>query len=627
MKIDKLKINGFGKIKNKEIDLSSGINIVYGKNEAGKSSLLKFISSMFYGVSKNKNGKEISDFDRYKPWVNDEFSGKISYTLDNGENFEVYREFKKKNPVIYNSRKEDISKEFPIDKTRGIDIFTVQTGIDEETFYNTAITEQEGVKLSRASQNSIIQKISNLVSTGDDNVSYKKTMDKIGKRQNEEVGTERTSQRPINIVQDKIRRLSGEKQSLEMYKSGSFNNSEEKETLKEEEKTETYERSFLKEIKALQDGNKIKDAEINFNRKLEKEYNEKIKELNSKIEKEQITEEVKQLSLKNYYIAAAIFLITFIILMIINTNKLINLLALIPMVLVLIKAKIDKEKFEKKSIKKQNENYQKIENEIEVLKENREKQKREADEKEALLDQSIDKANREIIEKYSEYLSMDFMEDALSINFENLDREIDRKENRINTIKFKIQSLENDSKLVNQKLENLAKIEEELIAAEEEKEELLSLNKSYNIAKECMEKAYEMMKQNISPRFTQNLVDIISKISEGRYKNIVLNDEEGLSVEVQNGSYMPAYRLSTGTIDQMYLSLRLSALNEISDESLPIVLDEALAYFDDDRIANILKYLKTNFENNQIILFTCSNREIEILDKLNIEYNLINLEK
>ena len=268
-----------------------------------------------------------------------------------------------------------------------------------------------------------------------------------------------------------------------------------------------------------------------------------------------------------------------------------------------------------------------IENEIEVLKENREKQKREADEKEALLDQSIDKANREIIEKYSEYLSMDFMEDALSINFENLDREIDRKENRINTIKFKIQSLENDSKLVNQKLENLAKIEEELIAAEEEKEELLSLNKSYNIAKECMEKAYEMMKQNISPRFTQNLVDIISKISEGRYKNIVLNDEEGLSVEVQNGSYMPAYRLSTGTIDQMYLSLRLSALNEISDESLPIVLDEALAYFDDDRIANILKYLKTNFENNQIILFTCSNREIEILDKLNIEYNLINLEK
>ena len=83
---------------------------------------------MFYGLSKNKNGKEIPDFDRYKPWYNDEFSGKISYTLDNGESFEVYREFKKKNPVIYNSRKEDISKEFTVDKTKGIDFFTEQTG-------------------------------------------------------------------------------------------------------------------------------------------------------------------------------------------------------------------------------------------------------------------------------------------------------------------------------------------------------------------------------------------------------------------------------------------------------------------------------------------------------------------
>ena len=134
MKINNLKINGFGKLKNKEVKLSDGINIIYGENEAGKSSMLKFISSMLYGASKNKNGKELSDFDRYKPWQTEEFSGKIEYSLDNGEQFEVYREFKKKNPVIYNSKMEDISKTFVIDKTKGIDFFTEQTGIDEETF-------------------------------------------------------------------------------------------------------------------------------------------------------------------------------------------------------------------------------------------------------------------------------------------------------------------------------------------------------------------------------------------------------------------------------------------------------------------------------------------------------------
>ena len=627
MRIDKLKINGFGKIKNKEIELKDGINIIYGENESGKSSLLKFVSSMFYGLSKNKNGKEIPDFDRYKPWYNDEFSGKISYTLDNGESFEVYREFKKKNPVIYNSRKEDISKEFTVDKTKGIDFFAEQTGIDEETFYNTAITEQEGLKLSKASQNSIIHKISNMVSTGDDSISYKKTIDKIGKRFNEEVGTERTSQRPINVVNDKIRRLMGEKQSLAMYKEGSFDNTEQKNILRKDEQKEELERKFLKELKQMQDNNKIKNAEINFNRKLEDEYNQKINELNKKIESSENENIAEKINLNSYYIACVILFVIFAILMVINPNKLINLLLVIPIVLILIKSKIEREKFDKKIKEKEDNKYQKIESEIEILKENREKQKREALEKEAILDQEIDKENRELIEKYSEYLTMDFMEDALSMDIYEIERNIDQKENRINTIRFKIQNLENDTKHVNEKIENLAKIEESLQSAEEEKTELLSLAKSYNIAKECMEKAYEQMKNNISPRFTQNLCDIISKVSNGRYKNVVLTDDEGLNVEIQNGSYVPAYRLSTGTIDQMYLSLRLSALNEISGETLPIILDEAFAYFDDDRLANVLKYFKANFEESQIILFTCSKREIDILEKLNIEYNVINLEK
>ena len=69
MKLDTIKINGFGKIKNKEIKLKDGINIIYGENESGKSTILKFIESMLYGLSKNKNGKNKSDFDRYQPWA------------------------------------------------------------------------------------------------------------------------------------------------------------------------------------------------------------------------------------------------------------------------------------------------------------------------------------------------------------------------------------------------------------------------------------------------------------------------------------------------------------------------------------------------------------------------------
>lgn len=68
MQIKKLQVNNFGKLKNKEINLESGINVIYGENESGKSTLLDFIISMFYGINKNKNGKEISNYDKYTPW-------------------------------------------------------------------------------------------------------------------------------------------------------------------------------------------------------------------------------------------------------------------------------------------------------------------------------------------------------------------------------------------------------------------------------------------------------------------------------------------------------------------------------------------------------------------------------
>ena len=72
----------------------------------------------------------------------------------------------------------------------------------------------------------------------------------------------------------------------------------------------------------------------------------------------------------------------------------------------------------------------------------------------------------------------------------------------------------------------------------------------------------------------------------------------------------------------MYVSLRLSALDEISSEKMPIILDESFAYFDNERLKNMLVYLNENYKNNQIIIFTCSDREEEILKNLDINYSI-----
>ena len=95
--------------------------------------------------------------------------------------------------------------------------------------------------------------------------------------------------------------------------------------------------------------------------------------------------------------------------------------------------------------------------------------------------------------------------------------------------------------------------------------------------------------------------------------------------ELENGNYVLVDRLSIGTIDQLYLSLRLSIIKELSEENIPIFLDESFAYYDDERLKNILKYISDEFKNNQIIIFTCTDREKDLFDKLKINYNLITL--
>ena len=214
MKINKIKINSFGNLKNKDIKLENGINIIYGKNESGKSTLLKFIINMFYGISKNKRGKNISDYDKFKPWDSQEFSGNIEYELDNKNNYEIFRDFNKKNPKIFNNNHEEISKEYVTDKSVGNLFFYEQTGLDEDMFTSSIACMQKEVILEKNIQNNIIQKIANIMGSGDDSISYKKAIDKLEKKQLEEIGTDRSVGRPINILKNKLIKLENEKKQL-----------------------------------------------------------------------------------------------------------------------------------------------------------------------------------------------------------------------------------------------------------------------------------------------------------------------------------------------------------------------------------------------------------------------------
>lgn len=282
MKIKNIKINSFGNLTDKDIELSDNINIVYGKNEAGKSTLLKFITNMFYGTSKNKKGREFSDFDRYKPWGREDFSGKLKYELDNGEQFEVYREFAKKNPKIYNSNLEDISKQFNIDKNLGNQFFYEQTKVDEQTFLSTIASMQQEVKLEKGSQNALIQKMANIAGTGEDNVSYKKAIDKLYKKQLDEVGTYRSAGKPINIAQNKLNDLKNKKHELLGYKNLKYDFEENKANIEEEIAQDEIKLEILKKLKKINENEILEHEKLHYNVNLIKKDEMEVLELINK---------------------------------------------------------------------------------------------------------------------------------------------------------------------------------------------------------------------------------------------------------------------------------------------------------------------------------------------------------
>ena len=626
MKINFLKINGFGKIKNKEINLNKKINLIYGENEAGKTTLLKFIPSMLYGISKNKNGKEISDYDKYKPWDESEFSGKIIYTLDNEEKFEIFRDFSKKNPKIYNENSEDISKEFSINKTKGNQFFYEQTNIDEETLFSTAIAEQQGVALPQNSQNILTQKIANMLSTGDDNISYNKVMSNLSKKQIEEIGTERTTGRPINNILKEINNLEEEINKIENCECDSKSKKEEINNLEKENNKIKIEIKINEEIKKIKEENKIEEEKIKIKNEIKNDCENKINKLKNEIKNKNEINNKKTKNNKNILniLLMVILIILNIIINIIKFPKIVDytvVAATMPYLIInLILFILNKNKLNKKE-KTNNLEKIKIEKEIEILEENIKNTEKEINN----IKKNMEEKNKiKINEIKNEFNCETQIDNFFNDNLKNINYNIDYLEKQLNLNLIRINTINIEEKNINEKLDNKIECEEKLEYLYEQKKELEELNKVIYLAKETLEEAYDEMKRNITPKFTKELSNNIEVISNGKYKKANFNSDTGLTIEAENGEYIECNKLSIGTIDQLYLSLRLSAIQEITEETMPIILDESFAYFDNQRLENIIRYLNSNY-NNQIIIFTCTNREKEILDKLNIEYNVVNL--
>ena len=157
----------------------------------------------------------------------------------------------------------------------------------------------------------------------------------------------------------------------------------------------------------------------------------------------------------------------------------------------------------------------------------------------------------------------------------------------------------------------LGELEGELERRREEYEAL-------NLAIEVLGEANAQLRQRFSPALNARAGGILSALTGGKYSKVALTREfEALVSQADDPTPRKALNLSQGTIDQVYLAVRLAVCREAlpAKEPPPLILDDALVNFDDDRMKLALNYLRMVAKDRQVILFTCHSRERECLEK------------
>ncbi len=152
-------------------------------------------------------------------------------------------------------------------------------------------------------------------------------------------------------------------------------------------------------------------------------------------------------------------------------------------------------------------------------------------------------------------------------------------------------------------------------AAHHLQEQISALEGEYDairLAMDALERANTALQNRFSPTLGRRTAEIFGALTGQRYSSVVLDRTFRLSAEpAGEGIYRDAGLLSAGTADQLYLAARLAICDLVlpPEQSAPIVLDDALANFDDERCRAALLWLEEAARHRQILLFTCHGRE------------------
>jgi len=149
------------------------------------------------------------------------------------------------------------------------------------------------------------------------------------------------------------------------------------------------------------------------------------------------------------------------------------------------------------------------------------------------------------------------------------------------------------------------------------------------LAIDTLSEANTEIQSRFAPLLSQRASEILAELTGGRYEKVTFNKKLAAETERAGDSASRSMLyLSGGATDQLYLALRLAVCELVlpKEDPCPIILDDALASFDDTRMKLALDYLKKVGEERQVIVFTCHSREAAYFSGVR-DVNIVKLKK
>ena len=611
MRLLELHIDGFGKFHDRTISFNDGINIIYGKNEAGKSTLHTFIRGMLFGIERGRGRAAKNDlYTKYEPWENSgTYEGWLRLEKD-GTIYRIERRFRKENKSLK-----------IINETKGLEeeatpafVSSLLDGLTE-TMYNNTISIGQ---LKSATEDGMVTELKNYIAnmntTGNISLNITKATAFLrNQKRSLEAGLIPEASREFTSLLAEIRNVEAEiagpeyenqlaaYQNMRTQVKGLIDNTQaQKKDLDEK---------LANGKKVLSDNGFTDRASVDAMssdaERLYSEYNTLNGECNKKSRKV-LSGLTAVLGVAGLGAAA--------------TLGYFNLTAYLPVCGAAATAAVIFFIISLFILQKDKEYHRLFDNTSSELG--------------ALLarhlgDSAVSEdamnAFRARMGEFSKLCDMvtqseaeirKFLEDLSNLQTKQAGcSEMIEKQQRTQwELEKKLEHLsncKNKAKALKRTLAENDRIHDEIVAID--------------LAQETMADLSSSIRDSFGLYLNKEASQYITGITGGIYDSMSIDENLNVFLNTKT-KLVPLENVSSGTMDQVYLALRLAAakLLQGSGSGFPLIFDDSFTQYDDERLKTALEWLASAY-SGQIIIFTCHRREAQMLRARQVEFQLIEM--